>query len=67
VNILRLDIDEQEKELLLEALKSHHSSLLDEVLHTESYDFRQQLKQKDERLKALIAKVEAAISGSRTI
>lgn len=63
---MTLDINEQEKELLLEVLNSAHTSLLDEVLHTESYDYRQMLKQKDELLKNLKSKVEAATAGSMT-
>ena len=62
VNILTLDINEVERELLLEILKSAHSSLLDELHHTESYDYRQMLKQKDELLKTLTARVEVLIS-----
>ncbi len=59
---MTLEIDEQERELLLNLLKSEHSSLLDELLHTESYDYRQLLKQKDELLKKLKSKVESTLS-----
>lgn len=64
---MTLDINEQERELLLEVLKAEHSSLLDELLHTESYDYRQMLKQKDELLKKLKSKVEASLSENMTI
>ena len=64
---MTLDINEQERDLLLEVLKSAHSSLLDELLHTESYEYRQMLKQKDELLKKLTSKVEALLSESMTI
>lgn len=64
---MTLDINEQERELLVELLHSAHSSLLDELLHTESYDYRQMLKQRDELLKALKAKVEATNAESRTV
>ncbi len=64
---MTLDINEQERDLLLEVLNSAHSSLLDEVLHTESYDYRQMLKQKDELLKNLKSKVEASSAESVTI
>jgi hypothetical protein len=64
---MTLDINEQERELLLEVLKSAHSSLLDELLHTESFEFKQMLKQKDELLKILKSKVEASPYESLTI
>ena len=59
---MRLDITEQEREVLFEILKSAHSSLIDEIHHTESYDYKQMLKQKDEILKNLSGKVEALVS-----
>ena len=62
VNILTLEINEQEKEILLEILKSAHLSLLDELHHTESYDYKQMLKQKDELLKNLTGRVETLVS-----
>ena len=61
---MTLDINELERELLLEVLNSAHSALLDELLHTESFEYRQMLKQKDELLKNLKSKVEASLSGS---
>ena len=64
---MTLDINEQEREILLEILKAEHSSLLDELLHTESYDYRQMLKQKDELLKNLRSRIEAAVSDSIVI
>ena len=66
MNILTLDINEQEREFLLDLLKAEHSSLLDELLHTESYDYRQMLKQKDELLKQLRSRIEASASDSMT-
>jgi hypothetical protein len=67
VNILILDINEQERDLLLEVLKVEHDSLLDELLHTDGYEYRQMLKQKDELLKRLRSKVEASLADSQTI
>ena len=64
---MTLDINEQETELLLEVLKSAHSLLLDELLHTESYEYRQLLKQRDELLKKLTSKIEGLAFDSRTI
>lgn len=62
VNILTLEINEQERELLLKILKAEHISLLDELHHTESYDYKQMLKQKDELLKTLTSRVETLVS-----
>ena len=55
---MNLDITEQEREILLEILKSGHLSLLDELHHTENYDYKQMLKQKDELLKSLRSRIE---------
>ena len=54
---MTIEINEQEKELLLEILKAEHISLLDELHHTESYDYKQMLKQKDEVLKNLRSRI----------
>jgi hypothetical protein len=59
---MTLEISDRERELLLEILKTAHSSLLDELLHTDSYEYREMLKQKDELLKKLNSKVEASLS-----
>lgn len=56
---MTLQINEKEKEFLLDLLKAEHSSLLDELHHTESYDYKQMLKEKDEFLKMLKSKVES--------
>ncbi|HRH43895.1 MAG TPA: hypothetical protein PKY82_19850 [Pyrinomonadaceae bacterium] len=59
---MTLEINEQERELLLKILKAEHISLLDELHHTESYDYKQMLKQKDELLKTLTSRVETLVS-----
>lgn len=64
---MTLDINEQERDLLSEVLKSAHSSLLDEILHTDGFTYKEMLKQKLELLKALESKVEASVAESRTI
>jgi len=63
---MTLDINEQERELLLEALRASHKSLLDEIVHTDSFEYKEMLKQKLERLKELESKVEASLA-DRTI
>lgn len=65
--IMTLDINEQEREFLLDLLKAEHSSLVDELLHTDAYEYRGLLKQKVELLKALKSRVEGSFSESRTI
>ena len=64
---MTFEINEQEREILLEVLKSAHSSLLDELHHTESYDYRQMLKQKDEVLKNLREKIEGTVSDNVSV
>lgn len=54
-----LEFTEQERNLLEEILQSESNSLLDELHHTDSFDYRQGLKEKLETLKGLKAKVEA--------
>lgn len=61
---MTLEITEREREFLLELLKAEHSSLLDELHHTESYDYKQMLKEKDGFLKMLKDKVEALAANS---
>ena len=63
---MTLDINEQERDLLLELLKSEHSLLLDELLHTDGYEYKEMLKQKLELLKELQSRVEASLSESST-
>lgn len=65
--ILTLEINEQERELLLGILNAEHSSLLDELHHTESYDYKQMIKQKDEQLKNLRARIESMVSDDVSI
>lgn len=62
-----LEINEQEREILLEVLKTEHKLLLDELHHTENYDFKQVLKQKDETLKNLRLRVEQLSSEGATV
>jgi hypothetical protein len=63
---MRLDINEQERDLLLELLKSEHSLLLDELLHTDGFEYKEMLKQKLECLKELQLRVEASLAESGT-
>ena len=60
---MRLEINEQEKDLLVEILGTSHKLLLDEILHTDGFEYRELLKQKLELLKELESRV-AVISDS---
>ncbi|HEY0460428.1 MAG TPA: hypothetical protein VGC97_14930 [Pyrinomonadaceae bacterium] len=64
---MTLEISEQERDLLLELLKTEHKSLLDELLHTDGYEYRELLKQKFELLKVLQSRVEATLSDRLTV
>ena len=57
---MTLDILEHERDLLVELLKAAHSSLRDELLHTDGFEYKEMLRQKLELLKALQSKVEAS-------
>ncbi|MBK7709181.1 MAG: hypothetical protein IPN69_10625 [Acidobacteria bacterium] len=59
---MTLDFSERERELLEEVLGRECNSLVDEVHHTDSFDYRQGLKEKLEILKHLRTKVEALAS-----
>lgn len=67
VDILTLEINEQERELLAEILKSAHTSLLDELHHTESYEYKQMLKQREKLLENLKSKVGGMTSDEITV
>lgn len=67
MNILTIEINEQERELLLEVLKAAHSSLRDEMLHTSSFEYRGLLHQRDDLLEQLRSKVETAVSGKTNV
>lgn len=54
---MTLELSEQEREFLAEILKSAHTSLLDELHHTESYEYKQIIKQREEMLENLMSKV----------
>jgi hypothetical protein len=64
---MRLDINEQERDLLLELLKSEHSMLLDELLHTDGFEYKEMLKQKLELLKELESRVASLADSGASI
>jgi len=52
-----LDISDQERRFLAELLDTKHTSLLHEINHTDTQDFRAILKQQLEILEELNAKI----------
>lgn len=64
---MTLEISEQERELLLDLLKAEHLSLHDEVHHTDSYEYKQLLKQKLELLMTLKSRFEAFGTNATTV
>ena len=64
---MTIEINEQERELLLEILRTAHLSLLDELQHTDGYEYKELLRQKFELLKQLEAQFGASPAESRTI
>lgn len=64
---MTIDINEQERELLLEILRTAHTSLLDELQHTDGYEYKELLRQKFELLKTLESRFGASPAESRTI
>jgi hypothetical protein len=59
---MTIEINEQERNLLSEILKSAHLSLLDELQHTDGYEYKELLRQKFELLKTLEARFETLLS-----
>ncbi|HVE56286.1 MAG TPA: hypothetical protein VNB22_05615 [Pyrinomonadaceae bacterium] len=64
---MTLDINEQERDLLVEVLNAAHLSLIDEIHHTDGFEYKEMLREKLERLKELESKVGASLSSGKTI
>ncbi len=52
-----VNLDEEELIVLRDVLESYLSDLRMEIADTDSYDFRQKLKLKEERLKGILRKI----------
>jgi hypothetical protein len=63
---MTLEINEQERNFLFDVLKAEHSSLLDEIHHTDGYEYKQLLKQRLELLNGLKSRVGASPSDTST-
>lgn len=55
----RIDLNPKEAQALQHALKSYLSDLHDEIVHTDSYDYREQLKQEQTLLDGLLHRIGA--------
>ena len=67
VNVMTVEINEQERDLLLEILRTAHTSLLDELQHTDGFEYKELLKQKFELLKSLESRFETLLSDNQPI
>lgn len=56
-----LEMNEEESKLLLNVLERYHSHLEVEVKRTDRREFREALKDREGKLKALIGKVKALV------
>jgi hypothetical protein len=56
--VMSLDLTATERELLLEILEQHHTSMLRELSHTDTYDYKLFLKQRIDLLEKLKEKVK---------
>jgi hypothetical protein len=52
--------DNQEITVLIEVLKEYLTDLRSEILDTDDFDYRNALKQKEEALRGILAKIEKA-------
>jgi hypothetical protein len=52
-----LSVTDQERELMLELLTSKQNSMLHELHHTDTYDYKELLKEKLEVLEKVLAKI----------
>jgi hypothetical protein len=57
---MRLELTSEEVALLLEELKERLGTIREEVYHSNTYDFTEQLKRKESLLRTLIDKLEGA-------
>jgi hypothetical protein len=54
VTVIELELTLRERELVIEAIKSYLSDLRMEIADTDSFDFREQLKERKEALRTLL-------------
>lgn len=59
--MIRIDLSPEESEALQQVLRSYLSDLHDEIVHTDSYDYREQLKQQQALLDGLLHRIGATV------
>lgn len=60
--MVRLELTDEEGTLLLEELKERLGTLREEIYHSDTYEFTEELKRKQTVLRSLIEKVEASFA-----
>ena len=55
--MIRIDLSHKEGEALQHALKSYLSDLHNEIVHTDSYDYRERLKEEQALLDGLLHRI----------
>lgn len=55
---MTMEFSDNEKLMIADVLRREHNSLIDEMHHTDSYDYKEQLKEKLEMLKQLRTKFD---------
>jgi hypothetical protein len=58
--MLRLELNDQEQEALVEALTSFLSELRTEVSHTDRLAYRQRLKDQEQSIRQILARLETS-------
>jgi hypothetical protein len=56
---MQLEVTDAERQILAEILTNALSNLKDEIYHTETYDYKEELKVRESTLIGLLGKVQA--------
>lgn len=57
---MTMEFNEIEKLLLADVLRREHNALIDEMHHTDSYDYKEQLKEKLELLRQIRSRFDSS-------
>ena len=63
---MAITLERDDAEMVLAILKRYLGALKEEIGKTENYDWRQDMKRDEERIKALIARLETETGAVRT-
>jgi len=55
---MKLDLTDEERELLVELLETRYKTMLHEIHHTDTYEYKRLLQQKADLMEKLREKVE---------